>query len=72
MLLTEPQTVEEALTSKDKERWKGAMEEELKAMKKNNVWTLTNLPEGRKSIPNKWVFKYKTNPKGEIERHKPG
>ena len=68
--LTEPQTIEEALSSKDAEKWNSAMREELEAMKKNQVWTLTELPEGRKSIPNRWIYKYKTNAKGEVEKNR--
>ena len=68
--LIEPQTVEEALSCTDRENWKSAMLDEIEAMKKNQVWIMSELPEGRQSIPNKWIFKYKTNAKGEIERHR--
>lgn len=69
-LLTEPLMFREALSFPDEDKWKKAMEEELRAMQKNEVWILTKLPEGRKAVPNKWVYKYKTNPKGELERHR--
>ena len=36
----------------------------------NDTWTLVNLPEGRKAIDCRWVFKVKYNPGGSIERHK--
>lgn len=36
----------------------------------NNTWTLTNLPEGRKAIKCKWVFKTKHDAAGNIDRYK--
>ena len=62
--------MKEALSCPDAQKWKAAMDEEMNAVEKNKVWKLTELPEGRKSIPNRWVFKYKTNRRGEIERHR--
>nr|GEW84082.1 reverse transcriptase domain-containing protein [Tanacetum cinerariifolium] len=42
----------------------------MEALYKNNTWTLTKLPAGRKPIGNKWVFKLKLKSNGEIERYK--
>ncbi|KAH9672528.1 hypothetical protein KPL70_017763 [Citrus sinensis] len=46
------------------------MDEEIKAIVKNDTWELTTLPKGHKAIDVKWVYKIKRNAKGEIERHK--
>ncbi|CAL8156616.1 unnamed protein product [Prunus armeniaca] len=46
------------------------MDEEIKSIKKNNTWELTELPQGHKTIGVKWVFKTKLNEKGEIHKHK--
>ncbi|KAL5567336.1 hypothetical protein UlMin_030500 [Ulmus minor] len=46
------------------------MDEEIKAIEKNDTWELTSLPKGHKAIGVKWVYKTKRNAKGEIERHK--
>nr|GEW31114.1 ribonuclease H-like domain-containing protein [Tanacetum cinerariifolium] len=54
---------------KDK-NWQAAMNTEIEALYKNNTWTLTDLPAGRKPVGNKWVFKLKLKPNGEIERYK--
>ena len=66
----EPTTVDEALSSPDKEQWKRALDNEYSAHIKNNTWTLTNLPEGRKAIDCRWVFKVKYKADGSVERHK--
>ena len=46
------------------------MDEEIRAIEKNDTWELTSLPKGQKAIGVKWVYKTKQNAKGEIERHK--
>ena len=66
----EPTTIREALSSSDKEQWKQALDNEYSAHIKNNTWTLGNLPEGRKAIDCRWVFKVKYNADGSVERHK--
>lgn len=66
----EPKTVSEALSSKDKQKWSQAMQEEMDSLKKNGTWVLSKLPEGRSAIGCKWVFKLKTNANGDIVRYK--
>ena len=50
--------------------WKDVIEEEIKAIKKNDTWELASLPKGNKAIDVKWVYKAKKNVKGEVERYK--
>ena len=66
----EPQTVKEALESEEKEEWLNAMKSEMKSLKKNCVWTLQSLPEGRNAVGCKWVFKIKLDAEGKVERYK--
>ncbi|CAI7818937.1 unnamed protein product [Closterium sp. NIES-53] len=66
----EPTTLKEALESSDAEEWKKAMESELKRIEENGTWELVELPEGRKAITSKWLFKIKSNADGKIERYK--
>ena len=41
------------------EEWKTACKEELEALHQHNVFKLTNLPKGRKTIGCRWVFDVK-------------
>ena len=66
----EPTSRDEALKSKDAKEWHEAMEKEMDAMKDHGVWKLVDLPEGRKAIGVKWVFKVKVKEDGSIERFK--
>ena len=51
-----PNSVQEAL--KDP-RWRKAMNEEMKALKKNSTWEVVDLPEGKIPIGCRWVFTIK-------------
>ena len=46
------------------------MRTEIDSLHSNRVWELVELPEGRKPVGSKWVFKVKTNADGSIERCK--
>ncbi|GJU45337.1 putative ribonuclease H-like domain-containing protein [Tanacetum coccineum] len=59
--------MEQALKSK---HWKDAMEEEMKALTKNNTWEKRVLPLGKKIVGCQWVFTIKYKPDGTIERYK--
>ncbi|KAL8157159.1 hypothetical protein AgCh_002026 [Apium graveolens] len=39
--------------------WKSAMDEEMSSLEKNETWSLTELPAGKKASHNKWVFRIK-------------
>ena len=42
----------------------------MASLHKNEAWDLVELPDGRKPIGSKWVFKKKTNAKGKVEKYK--
>ncbi|GJR05413.1 retrovirus-related pol polyprotein from transposon TNT 1-94 [Tanacetum coccineum] len=46
------------------------MQEEINSIEKNGTWKLVNLPEGKKAIGLKWIFKTKLHLDGTIQRHK--
>ena len=47
-----------------------AIGDEMDSMARNKVWELIDLPPGRKSIGNKWVFKIKHRADGSIDKFK--
>ena len=42
-------------------RWKKAMQNEIESLKHMKTWELVNLPEGRKPLTCKWVFREKVD-----------
>ena len=40
------------------------MHEDLESLKEDNVFELTNLPEGKKTVGSKWVYTTNENPNG--------
>ncbi|KAE8733040.1 Detected protein of unknown function [Hibiscus syriacus] len=66
----EPSTYQEAINSSDASLWMMAMQEEIEALHKNNTWDLVPLPQGRKPIGNKWIFKIKRNGDDQVERYR--
>lgn len=63
-------TIEEALSSPQKELWKEACDNELESLERNRTWDLVELPHERKAIGCKWVLKVKCSSDGSIERYK--
>jgi len=50
--------------------WKRAMVEELQSIERNQTWELVNLPDKKKKIDVKWVFKVKLNSDGQVSKYK--
>lgn len=46
------------------------MNEEIEAIRRNDEWELTTLPEGHKTIGVKWVYKTKTSQEDKVEKHR--
>ncbi|GJS50395.1 putative ribonuclease H-like domain-containing protein [Tanacetum coccineum] len=65
--LMEPKKVTQALEDKS---WVEAMPEELLQFKLLNVWTLVDLPSGKRAIGTKWVFRNKKDQRGIVVRNK--
>ena len=55
----EPSSYEEAIAVPDVEPWLQAMKSKMDSIHQNQTWELVALPTGRKSLPCKWVFRYK-------------
>ena len=67
---SEPKNMSEVMSSNEKEEWLNAMENEIQSLNKHNVWELVELPEGRKTVGCKWIYKVKHDEDGNIERYK--
>lgn len=65
----DPDSLKEALTQPDAEKWKLAMEEELENLRKNETWEIVPRPKDRKIVKCKWVFKKKYE-NGSVSRYK--
>ncbi|GKE55465.1 putative ribonuclease H-like domain-containing protein [Tanacetum coccineum] len=63
----EPKKVIQALEDPS---WIEAMQEELLQFQLRKVWTLVNLPNGKRAIGTKWVFKNKKDERGIVVRYK--
>lgn len=50
--------------------WRGAMKHEVLAHEESGTWDITSLPPGKKAIGCQWVYKYKFNADGTMERPK--
>ena len=49
------------MPKQQQEEWKNACCEELEALRRHDVFELTELPHDRKAIKNQWVFDIKTD-----------
>ncbi|GKC76577.1 putative ribonuclease H-like domain-containing protein, partial [Tanacetum coccineum] len=63
----EPKKVVQALKDPS---WIEAMQEELLQFKLQEVWTLVELPNGKRAIGTKWVFKNKKDERGTVIKNK--
>jgi hypothetical protein len=66
----DPATYDEAMMSPDSNKWHEAMKSEMESMYENQVWTLVELPNDRKAVENKWIFKKKTDADGNVTVYK--
>ena len=66
----EPNSVLEALSSSEKEEWKKAMDSEMESIKENKVWDLVELPEGKRVVGSKLVFKRRIGANGVEDCYK--
>ena len=58
------------MSGSDASLWMTALQEEIEALHKNKTWELVVLPEGQKSIGNKWVYKIKRDSNDQVERYR--
>ena len=46
------------------------MEEELRAIERNQIWDLVDLPSNQSPIDVKWIFKLELKQNGSVAKHK--
>ncbi|CAI7869503.1 unnamed protein product [Closterium sp. NIES-53] len=68
----EPATVQQALGGEHKEKWREAMDRELKALQDRNTWKIVPISMARNKtiLTGKWVFRVKTKADGTIDKFK--
>ena len=66
----EPENFTEAMSHDQKEKWLQAMKEEMESLQENHTYDLVNLPQGRRMLRNKWVYKLKTEEHNPQPRYK--
>ncbi|KAL4334553.1 hypothetical protein GQ457_07G002250 [Hibiscus cannabinus] len=50
--------------------WRDAMKDKLQAMDSLKTWSIVSLPDGKKAINCKWVYRIKRKVDGSIDRYK--
>ncbi|GJZ33086.1 retrotransposon protein, putative, ty1-copia subclass [Tanacetum coccineum] len=68
--LGEPANYRAAILDPEKEKWLGAMDEEMKSMKVNKVWIVVDRPPNAKVVRSKWLYKKKTDMDGKVHTYK--
>ncbi|CAI7920422.1 unnamed protein product [Closterium sp. NIES-53] len=68
----EPATVQQALGGEHEEKWREAMDKELKALQDRNTWKVDPISVARNKtiLTGKWVFRMKTKADGTIDKFK--
>ena len=46
------------------------MQKEIQALEDNGTWTLETLPDGKKALGSRWIYKVKYHSDGRVERLK--
>ncbi|CAN1766532.1 Retrovirus-related Pol polyprotein from transposon TNT 1-94 [Linum perenne] len=64
---SEPSSYKDAISNP---KWIDAMTSELNSLHTTNTWTLVPLPQNKKPIGCKWVYKIKYKADGSVERYK--
>lgn len=60
LMITEngdPSSFFEAQASQEKQEWEAAMRKEMKSLRDNKTWELTELPPGKQVVDSDWVYK---------------
>ena len=50
--------------------WKGAMDEEMRALLQKHTWDIVDLPKGKIPVSSRWVYTLKCKSDGSLDRYK--
>lgn len=67
---SDPLTLSQACKRPDWKKWETAIQEELKSLEDFNTFEVVDLPQGKKPVGCKYVFKTKFHPNGQIDKYK--
>ena len=70
IMAEEPQSFDEAMESPDVDKWRQAVKEELQGLIDMETWEVKDVPQGKKPVSTKWVFKVKKDEHGNVTRYK--
>lgn len=65
-----PNTYDEAMGSKFADKWREAMDREIRELLGRKTWESSRIPMGRKATRSRWVYTIKYKSDGTIERFK--
>lgn len=68
--IREPKSYNEAIGTKEKDKWINAMRDEMSSLLDNQTWEIVDLPADRTPVGCKWIFKIKKDEKNNIQRFK--
>jgi hypothetical protein len=66
----EPSSYKEAISSPVSSDWVKAMSAEVEELERQNTWDILKLPEGRKALGGRWVYKIKRDKYNNILKYK--
>nr|KYP59119.1 Retrovirus-related Pol polyprotein from transposon TNT 1-94 [Cajanus cajan] len=58
------------MSHEEKDKWYIVMREEMKSLHENHTFELGKLPQGKRELKNKWVFKLKSEDNCSQPRYK--
>ena len=67
---SEPPSIDEALRGPDAQKWREALDYEIRQLEKMGTWVVEDLPQGYTAIPCGVVLKHKRGPDGEIQSYR--
>lgn len=69
-LLEDPVSHAEIKGRPDEKLWLQAMDDEMHSLHENRTWILVDLPDGKKTVKCRWIFKTKISAAGKLEKYK--